>query len=235
MRGRKVWPDGTVSSCLQRACARAHIPQLQIANWLQFSAVICKEKFAACNQANFAGDDITAEDIEDELDLATLTLQSNHSVPVSNMAYAGSTGLTMDMLLHRNYHTTKLWQDFFGFGALLQGKCLRPNSDVLSIWTHEDIKQSQQQKMMTYSEANLLMVARHICHKPKLQFHMPGQRAGILAVLSVHQAEQVVIVLGTVSGKTLIFIVGTALANAKMTILIVPLVALQNDLLGCLH
>ena len=32
----KVWPDGTVSSCLQRACAHAHIPQLQIANWLQF-------------------------------------------------------------------------------------------------------------------------------------------------------------------------------------------------------
>jgi superfamily II DNA helicase RecQ len=88
---------------------------------------------------------------------------------------------------------------------------------------------------MTYSEADLLTVARRICHQPELQFRVLGQRAGMLAVLGARRAEQVVIVLGTGSAKTLIFMVGAALADAKTTILIVPLVALRNDLLGRLR
>lgn len=231
----KVWPDGTVSSCLQRACARAQVPQLGTSRWRQISVAICKEKFAARDQAYFAGDDITADDVEDELDLAALALQSNHSVPMFNMAYAGSTTLTVDTLLHRNHRASKLWQDLFSFDAVLQGKRRRSNSNTLVARVQDDIKRSQRRKTATCSEADLLTVARRICSQPKLQFRVPGQRAALLAVLGRCPAEQAVVVLGTGSGKTLIFMVGAALADAKTTILIVPLVALRNDLLSRLR
>jgi superfamily II DNA helicase RecQ len=96
----------------------------------------------------------------------------------------------------------------------------------------DDIKRSQQRKRAVYSETDLLTIARRIYYKPDLQLRVPGQRAGMLAVLGSQRAEQVVIILATGSGKTMIILVGVSLAEARTTILVVPLVALRNDLLG---
>ena len=139
----KVWPDGTVAACLKRACAHAQIPRLHTLHWRHFSAAICKEKLSARDNANFSSEDVTIEDIEDELDLAALALQSNHSYATFNMTYAGSTTLTMDTLLHRNHRASKLWQDLFRFNIILQGKRKQSASDVLSIRMLDDIKQRQ--------------------------------------------------------------------------------------------
>ena len=43
------------------------------------------------------------------------------------------------------------------------------------------------------------------------------------------------VVLVTGSGKTMIVMVGAAVADVRITILIVPFIALRNDLLGRLH
>jgi len=227
----KVWPDGTVTKCLQRACVRAKISRLHTLNWRHLSAAICKEKFSVRDYANFSDQDITIEDIEDESDLAALALQSNHSVSTFHGTYAGSTGLTMDTLLHRNHRASKLWQDLFRFDVILQGKRERSESNVLSIRMLDNVKRSQERKQATYSEADLLTVARRVHHQPHLQFRVPGQRAGILAVLGAQRADQVVVILGTGSGKTMIITLSISLADAGTTILIVPLVALRNDLL----
>ncbi|KFY92766.1 hypothetical protein V500_04037 [Pseudogymnoascus sp. VKM F-4518 (FW-2643)] len=109
----KVWPDRTVFKCLTRACARAKIARLHTLNWRHFSAAICKEKFSGKDLATFSNEDITAEDMEDEYDLVTLALQSNHSYATFNMTYAGSTMLTMDTLLHRNHRASMLWHNLF--------------------------------------------------------------------------------------------------------------------------
>jgi hypothetical protein len=228
----KVWPDGTVTACLKRACARAQIPRLHTLHWRHFSAAICKEKLSARDNANFSSEDVTIEDIEDELDLVALALQSNHSYPTFNMTYAGSTTLTMDTLLHRNHRASKLWQDLFRFDIILRGKRERSASDILSIRMLDDIKRSQQRKRAVYSETDLLTIARRIYYKPDLQLRVPGQRAGMLAVLGPQRAEQVVIILATGSGKPMIILVGVSLAEARTTILVVPLVALRNDLLS---
>ena len=186
----KVWSDGTVSSCLRKACSRACIPQLHTLTWRHFAAAICKEKFSARDKANFSSDGIPAEDIEDELDLAVLALQSNYSYATFNLAYTSSNKLTMDTLLHWNHRVSKLWQDLFRFEMIFQGKRERSaSSDALSIRTLEDIKRSQQRKRATYSEADLLNAARQINHQADLQFRVPGQRAGILAVLGSYRAE----------------------------------------------
>ena len=101
-----VWADGTLSTCLRKACARAKVPCLHTSNWRQFAASITKEKFSVKERANFDLDDSIGEDIEDELDLVALAELSNHSYHTFNHAYAGTTTLTMSALLHRNYRAS---------------------------------------------------------------------------------------------------------------------------------
>jgi superfamily II DNA helicase RecQ len=48
-------------------------------------------------------------------------------------------------------------------------------------------------------------------------------------------AEQVVLVVGTGSGKTLVVMIGAVVADARTTILVLPMVALRSDMLRRLH
>ena len=50
-----------------------------------------------------------------------------------------------------------------------------------------------------------------------------------------HPAEQVVLVIGTGSGKSLIFMVGASVADARTTILVLPMIILRGDMLRCCH
>lgn len=101
--GGSVWPDGTLSTCLRKAWARAKVPQFHTSNWRQISASICKEKFSAKDRANFELEGNGAEDKENELDLIAMAEQSNHTYRTFKQAYAGSSTLTMNALLRRNY------------------------------------------------------------------------------------------------------------------------------------
>jgi hypothetical protein len=220
-----------VYRCLIRASAQAKIARLHTLNWRHFTTAICKDRFSAKELATFSKEDVTAEDIEDKSDLTALAQQSNHSYATFNMSYAGSTSLTIDTLLHQNHRASMLWQDLFHFEAILHSKRGRSNSDVLSIRMLDTIKRVQQHKKGVYSEADITTVTRKIHHRPDLRLRVPGQRATMLAVLGPKKAEQVIVVLATRSGKTLIITVGVSLADARTTILILPLVALRNDML----
>ncbi|KAL5344167.1 hypothetical protein ACLOAV_004652 [Pseudogymnoascus australis] len=70
---------------------------------------------------------------------------------------------------------------------------------------------------------------------PELKLRIPGQRDGLLAMIGPHPAEQVVLVMGTGSGKTLVFMVGASVADARTTILVLPVVVLRGELLQRCH
>ncbi|RKK86034.1 hypothetical protein BFJ68_g17172 [Fusarium oxysporum] len=107
----EVWEDHTVSSCLRRACARAKVPQFQVAWWRQVAASITKEKFSGKEQANFGLGEIAAsEEVEEEAELAFLAGMSNHSFQTFNHSYAGSTTLTTTNILHRAYRASESWR-----------------------------------------------------------------------------------------------------------------------------
>ena len=230
-----VWADGTLSACLRKACARAKAPCLHTSNWRQFAASITKEKFSVKERANFDLEERVGEDIEDELDLVTLAAQSNHSYHTFNHAYAGTTTLTMSALLHRNYRASASWRTFFRFDHVLQGKRPRGASETLSLRILDASKRGQFRQRGAYSEADLLAVARRLYNKPGLQFRVPGQRDGVLSILGRQSAEQVVLVLGTGSGKTMVVMISAALADAGTTILVLPMVALRSDMLRRFH
>jgi orsellinic acid/F9775 biosynthesis protein OrsD/helicase-like protein/RAD3-like DEAD/DEAH box helicase len=230
-----VWADETLSACLTKACSRAKVPRLHTSNWRQFTASITKEKFSVKERANFDLEEDIGEEIEDELDLIALAELSNHSYHTFNYAYAGTTTLTMNTLLHRNYRASESWRTFFRFDHILQGKRPRGASETLSLRMLDASKRSQMRRRGAYSEANLLAVARKLYNAPDLQFRVPGQRNGVLAVMGPQPAEQVVLVIGTGSGKTMVVMIGAAVADAGTTILILPMVALRGDMLRRFH
>ena len=104
------------------------MPRLHTSNWRQFAALISKEKFSAKERANFDLEDNLGEDIEDELDLVALAEQSNHSYHTFNHGYAGTTTLTMNTLLYRNYRASESWRTFFRFDHTLESK--RPRGHI---------------------------------------------------------------------------------------------------------
>jgi hypothetical protein len=62
--------------------------------------LVSKEKFFTKKQANFNFEDNLEEDIEDKLDLVALAKQSNYSYYIFNYKYAGTTTLTINILLY---------------------------------------------------------------------------------------------------------------------------------------
>ncbi|KFZ15841.1 hypothetical protein V501_02521, partial [Pseudogymnoascus sp. VKM F-4519 (FW-2642)] len=107
----------------------------------------------------------------------------------------------------------------------------RGMSDTLSLRMLDASKRGQMRRKGAYSEADLLTVARKLHSAPNMKFRVPGQRRGVLAVMGPQPAEQVVLILGTGSGKTLVFQVGAMAADARTTILILPAVVLRGDML----
>jgi superfamily II DNA or RNA helicase len=81
------------------------------------------------------------------------------------------------------------------------------------------------------TERDLVAVARKLYNDPDLQLRRPGQRDAMLAAMGTHAAEQVVVVLATGTGKTLIVMAAAALEGARTTILILPAVALRTNMM----
>jgi hypothetical protein len=170
-----VFPDGTLSSCLGKACARAMVPRLNVSIWRQISVSICKEKFSVNEQASF---DLEGgrepEEIEEELDLVALAEQGNRTYATFNHAYAGSTTLTMNVLLHRNYRASASWRTLFDFDSILRGKRARPASGTLSLRMASAYKRSQVRQRLTYPQSTLLAVAQKLYNQPNLQWRTTG-------------------------------------------------------------
>jgi hypothetical protein len=169
--GGEVWEDQAVSSCLYRACARAKVPQFQVAWWRQVAASITKEKFSGKEQANFGlGEIIASEEVEDEAELAFLAGMSNHSFRTFNHAYAGSTTLTATNLLHRAYRASESWRTLFQIDQVLQGKRPRTVSETQSEGLLlQACKKTRFRARPTADESEITSIARRLHNDPQLQ------------------------------------------------------------------
>lgn len=182
-----------------------------------------------------------AEDIKEENDVVKLAVASNHSVQTFNHAYAGTTRLVMSMLLHRAYRASELWRNLFRVDQVLQGKRPRPPTDDDDPHDADGggivrtYKKVQICTRPTLKEGGLVAVARRLYNDPALQVRRPGQRDAMLATMGPRPAEQVVVVLGTGSGKSLIFMVAAAMEGAGTTVLVLSTVSLHTNMLDRLH
>ena len=235
-----VWRDEMVSKCLSQACARAEVPEFKVAWWRQAAASITKEKFSPKERANFHLDEIDApEAVEEEELLVDLAEGSNHTFRTFNQAYAGSTTLTMNTTLHRAFRASLSWRTLFRVDELLaeetaRGGRKRPSSALpeSSPAPLAGYKKVRARSRPLQTEKGLEAVARRLYNDPALRLRRPGQRDAMLAAMGPRAAEQVLVVLGTGSGKTLIVTVAAALEGAGTTIMVLPTVALRGSMLA---
>ncbi|EFZ03297.2 tlh3 [Metarhizium robertsii ARSEF 23] len=232
-----VWRDDLVSKYLSQACLRAEVPEFKVAWWRQAAASITKEKFTPKEQANFNMEDVTASEVIDEEELLVdLAVASNHAFKTFNQMYAGSSTLVMNTPLHRAHRASRSWRELFRIDEHLSreeaagdgGKRMRSGTDM------DMVQMCKRTKLRTRplgKVSDLEAVARALYNNPSLRFRRPGQRNAMLATMGRHAAEQVVVVLATGSGKTLIAMVGAALDGAGTTIVVLPAVALRENML----
>jgi hypothetical protein len=231
----KVWADNRLTQCMKQACVRASTPKIGIAIWRQMTVTIVKTKFAA-DIACFDVDQQASEEAEEiDADIRAMTSQRNHSTWTVNRAYANqqnnSFGNVWDGLIRRNLRASTLWKDFWDLDTLLESTSKRKRNglDPDGPRLLKKIAQGVYRPRKKWSSAALLKGARQLYHDETLQWKSAMQERAMVTVMS--GTEQVVVVLGTGEGKSMLFMLPCVLPDTGITILILPLVSLRGDLL----
>lgn len=243
----QIWDEKTLTRVMRKACAAAEVPLLSESHWRQLCATVIKMKFSGEQGCFEAISDVKdregIEDIEEEdgdgegEDVAMLARLSNHTVRTHNRAYANETSLiaanVWDGLIKRSYRACMLWAHFFRFeepttAESLGSKRVRGReSDDRGIL--KKIALSVPEVRRHWTGRALLQEARKMYQNPQLQWRCVEQERAVCAVMS--GVMEVVIVLATGMGKTLLFQLPCVLPHAGTTVAIVPLVALRLDLI----
>ncbi|KAI6777557.1 uncharacterized protein J7T54_004107, partial [Emericellopsis cladophorae] len=181
----------------------------------------------------------TVEEAAEEDDLLVdLAEGSNHSFRTFNHAYAGSTTLAINTIMHRAYRASLSWRTLFRVDEVLAKESAARTSQghkrqgsALETGVVGAYKKARLRSRPEATEIELVAAARTLYNNPSMQLRRPGQREAILAALGPRAAEQVVVVLATGSGKTLLVMLSAMLKGAGTTILILPTVALRSNIL----
>ena len=226
----KVWAEGQLSRCLEEASTRACIPRLHVANWRQITVAIVKTKFASqisCFEAD--DDDEDAEEMDEAVKI--MTRQRNHKTQTVNRAYANQTGSVFSNLwdgqIRMGLKASNLWQDFWGVEAIMKGKKRTRHTDGSRF--QKQVAMGIYKPRKPWSAEALLGGLKKLYGDENMTWRCPEQEKALEIIMSGR--EQVVAVLPTGSGKSLLFMLPCTLPGAQVTILIVPLVSLRGDLL----
>ncbi|KAI7295671.1 hypothetical protein KC343_g82 [Hortaea werneckii] len=121
----KVWSEGHLSRHLEEASVRACVPRLRVANWRQISVAIVKTKFASQIEC-FDPDDGEEDAEEADPIVRSMTDQRNHKTRTVNRAYANQAGAVFanlwDGKVRMGLQASTLWQDFWGVEIMLKQK-----------------------------------------------------------------------------------------------------------------
>lgn len=226
----KVWPEGHLSRYLEEASIRACVPRLHVANWRQITVAIVKTKFASqieCFDPNDSDED--AEEIDPII--RSMTDQRNHKTRTVNRAYANQAGAVFSNLwdgkVRMGLQASTLWQDFWGVETVLKRK-KRGRAEQESRLTKRVAKGIYRPRKPWSSEA-LLGGLKKLYGNKEAGWKSCEQEKALTTIMS--WTEQVVAILPTGAGKSLLFMLPCTLPDAGVTILIVPLVSLHGDML----
>lgn len=226
----KVWAEGQLSRCLEEATTRACIPRLHVANWRQITVAIVKTKFAS-QIACFETNDDDEDDEEMDEAVRTMTRQRNHKTQTVNRAYANQTGSVFSNLwdgqIRMGLKASTLWQDFWGVETIMKGNKRTKVEDKCRL--QKKIAMGIYRPRKPWSADALLGGMRKLYSRQDIEWKSADQERALTTIMS--WTEQVVVILPTGAGKSLLFMLPCTLPQAGITILVVPLVALRGDLL----
>ena len=240
----QVWHEKSLTPIFRKICALAEVPALSDSHWRQICASIIKSKFGADRRcfdalvdhqtAEEEGENEDGDDGEDE-EAATLARMSNYTVRTHNRAYANETSLVganiWDGLIKRSYRACMLWSQFFRLEEPAAADAISAKRGRVDTDDGRGIlkKIALSVPKKHWSGRALLQEARRIFQNPRLQWTCPEQEQAMCAIVAGKM--EVVVVMATGMGKSLLFQLPACLPEAGTTVLIVPLVALRLDLI----
>jgi superfamily II DNA helicase RecQ len=226
----KVWPEGHLSRYLEEASIRACVPRLHVANWRQITVAIVKTKFASQIEC-FDPDDGDEDGEEMDPIIRSMTDQRNHKTQTVNRAYANQTGAVFSNLwdgkVRKGLQASTLWQDFWGVGTVLKRK-KRGRVEQESRLVKR-VAMGIYRPRKPWSTEALLVGVKKLYGNKEAGWKSIEQEQALTTIMS--RTEQVVAILPTGAGKSLLFMLPCTLPDATTTILIVPLVSLHGDML----
>lgn len=245
-RDGKVWNENGLTRIMRKLCALAEVPLLSESHLRQLCASIIKIKFnrdQRCFQAFTQDQDIEDGELNENdgehEDVAALARMSNHTVRTHNRAYANETGLiganVWDGLIKQAHRACMLWAIFFGYRASdssLTGSNKRGRAETQGETSRPMLKKiamSIPHRHRHWTGHALLEQARRLYGDDKLQWRCDEQERAMCAI--ANRQMEVLVVMATGGGKSLLFQLLCCLPGARTTVLIVPLVVLTLDLL----
>ncbi|CCG85124.1 putative helicase hus2 [Taphrina deformans PYCC 5710] len=243
-KGGKAWPSEHVTRSLKKACSRSEVQELTESSWRQMSSAIIKCKFDLGSIDALDPSNSNPYSLEESESASTLISLSNHSAGTHQRAYANTTGLrhagAWDGLISASYSACASWSDFFRFGSVGKAETVKEESGVESRKRSASTLQIEEEqpirKRLALSRpapkpdsAQLLEEARRMYGDPDLKWRSPEQESALLAIVAGD--VEVMAILPTGAGKSLLFQLPCALAGARVMVLIVPLVAVKLDLI----
>ncbi|KAM0713375.1 hypothetical protein Q7P37_010337 [Cladosporium fusiforme] len=226
----KVWPEGQLTRNMEESSARACVPRLHVANWRQISVAIVKTKFAS--HIEYFDPDEGDEDAEETAPIIRImTDQRNHKTRTVNRAYANQAGAVFSNLwdgkVRMGLQASKLWQDFWGVETILKQKKRGRTEQECRL--AKRVAKGIYRPRKPWSAETLLGGVKKLYGNREAAWKSAEQEQALTTIMS--WTEQVVAILPTGAGKSLLFMLPCSLPDAGITILIVPLVALHGDML----
>lgn len=206
------------------------MPRLHVANWRQITVAIVKTKFAI--QIECFDPDEGDEDAE-EIDptIRSMTGRSNHKTRTVNRAYANQAGAVFanlwDGKVRMGLQASTLWQDFWGVEMILKQK-KRGRAEQESRLVKR-VATGIYRPRKPWSTEALLGGVKKLYGNREAGWKSAEQEQALIAIMS--WTEQVVAILPTGAGNSLLFMLPCTLPDAGITVLVVPLVSLHGDML----
>jgi superfamily II DNA helicase RecQ len=245
-----IWTTRQFTNILQRETILSKMDPLTVASWRQIAVGIARKKlkYGGFKKLWETGD---VEELDSELEYSgdqVWDYLASHSTMTANLSYASTidfkNGMT-DAALQEYRQACKQWHLFLGvvgeeedkskpstsrkrsISTVGRGLSPRPATSFQSYEKDRLVHTPHQSRRFQWSEEDILNSLQEI-YGPAAKFVSDGQRQAVWEVVA--GTEEVVAILPTGGGKSLLFMLPVLLPDAGITVVVVPLVALQQDL-----
>lgn len=194
------------------------------------TVAIVKTKFASRIECfDVDGSDEDGEEMDEVI--RTMTNQRNHKTQTANRTYANRTGACFSNLwdgqIRMSLKASILWQDFLRVDSTMKPKKRKNKEERVGLVKRTATGIYRPRKL--WSADALLEATRYFYGDKMAGWKCAEQEQAMITIM--FWTEQVVAILPTGAGKSLLFMLPCTLPDAGVSVLIVPLVALEGDLL----
>lgn len=242
--GEQPWSEERMTRILQSMSRRSLGKEISVASWRQIAVGFALKRFSGMHyelDADMPGnhdDDNNGEAVvADGITLpAAFHAQSTHGASTGNRAYGTtvnySSGLT-DAGLQTYLWASKLWWSLFENTMEQKTSSKRERPVSMSAATPNVVKRVAHhvrgpRHRRVWGSETVKMALQRLYSNPAAEFRSSLQRQ-MVELVAAHHAE-IVIVIPTGGGKSLSFMVPALLPRAGTTVVVLPLVALKQDM-----